>query len=78
MDGDANGAGEVDAVGVGAVAGRGDGDVVHLDGMAGVEGEVELWTAPDRYPRHGYVGALVHPQSLPAARQQTFFLTIIS
>ncbi|BAS97799.1 Os06g0481200, partial [Oryza sativa Japonica Group] len=63
LDGDADGAGEVDAVRVWAVARRSDGDAAHLDGAAGVEGEVEPGAVLYGYPCHRHVRALVHPQS---------------
>jgi len=51
----------MDAVGVGAVSGRRDGDVLDLDASGAVELEVALWAVGDPDVAHGDIETVVKP-----------------
>jgi len=54
----------MDAVGVWAVSGRRDGDVLHLDASGAVELEVALWAVGDPDVAHRNIEAVVKPYQL--------------
>ena len=54
----------MDAVGVGAVPGGRDGDVLHLDASGAVELEVAMWAVADPDVAHGDIETAVKPHKL--------------
>ena len=62
----------MDAVGVGAVSGRRDGDVLHLDASGAVELEVALWAVGDPDVAHGDIEAAVKPYQLEKKKILSF------
>lgn len=58
----------MDSVGVGAVSGRRDGDVLHLDASGAVELEVALRAVGDPDVSHANIEAVVKPYQLGGRR----------
>jgi hypothetical protein len=61
---------KMDAVGVGAVSGGGDGDVLHPDASGAVELEVALRAVADPDVAHADIEAVVEPYQLERAEEK--------